>query len=125
MTVIDLRSDTVTKPTPAMRRVMMEADVGDDVYGEDPTVNELERRAAGIAGKEAALFVPTGTIGNTMLRGRTRRARRGAARTSCTKCPPISSPARRPLCRRNSTFAAMSPSPRPSRRRWSGNSASP
>jgi threonine aldolase len=66
MNVIDLRSDTVTKPTPAMRRAMMEAEVGDDVYGEDPTVNELERRAAEIAGKEAALFVPTGTMGNTI-----------------------------------------------------------
>ncbi|HTS31415.1 MAG TPA: GntG family PLP-dependent aldolase [Bryobacteraceae bacterium] len=64
--MIDLRSDTVTKPTPAMRRAMMEAEVGDDVYGEDPTVNLLERRAAEIAGKEAALFVPTGTMGNTI-----------------------------------------------------------
>ena len=64
--MIDLRSDTVTKPTPAMRRAMMEAEVGDDVYGEDPTVNRLEARAAEIAGKEAALFVPTGTMGNTI-----------------------------------------------------------
>jgi threonine aldolase len=64
--MIDLRSDTVTKPTPAMRRAMMEAEVGDDVYGEDPTVNLLERRAAEITGKEAALFVPTGTMGNTI-----------------------------------------------------------
>ncbi len=66
MNVIDLRSDTVTKPTPAMRRAMMEAEVGDDVYGEDPTVNALEERAAAIAGKPAALFVPTGTMGNTI-----------------------------------------------------------
>ena len=64
--MIDLRSDTVTRPTPAMRRAMMEAEVGDDVYGEDPTVNRLESRAAQIAGKEAALFVPTGTMGNTI-----------------------------------------------------------
>jgi threonine aldolase len=64
--MIDLRSDTVTKPTPEMRRAMLEAEVGDDVYGEDPTVNLLERRAAEIAGKEAALFVPTGTMGNTI-----------------------------------------------------------
>jgi threonine aldolase len=64
--MIDLRSDTVTKPTPAMRRAMMEAEVGDDVYGEDPTVNRLEQRAAEIAGKEAALFVPSGTMGNTI-----------------------------------------------------------
>lgn len=63
---IDLRSDTVTKPTPAMRRAMAEAEVGDDVYGEDPTVNVLERRAAEILGKQAALFVPTGTMGNTI-----------------------------------------------------------
>ena len=64
--MIDLRSDTVTKPTPAMRQAMFEAEVGDDVYGEDPTANKLEQRAAEIAGKEAALFVPTGTMGNTI-----------------------------------------------------------
>ena len=64
--MIDLRSDTVTKPTPAMRRAMMEAEVGDDVYGEDPTVNLLEERAAEVTGKQAALFVPTGTMGNTI-----------------------------------------------------------
>ena len=64
--MIDLRSDTITKPTPAMRRAMMEAEVGDDVYGEDPTVNRLEERAAETAGKQAALFVPTGTMGNTI-----------------------------------------------------------
>ena len=64
--MIDLRSDTVTKPTPEMRRAMAEAEVGDDVYREDPTVNRLEARAAEIFGKEAALFVPTGTMGNTI-----------------------------------------------------------
>jgi threonine aldolase len=64
--VIDLRSDTVTKPTEAMRRAMAVAEVGDDVYGEDPTVNALEKRAAEIFGKEAALLVPTGTMGNTI-----------------------------------------------------------
>jgi threonine aldolase len=62
--MIDLRSDTVTKPTNAMRRAMAEAEVGDDVYGEDPTVNRLQERAAEIFGKEAALFVPTGSMGN-------------------------------------------------------------
>ncbi len=62
--IIDLRSDTVTKPTPAMRRAMAEAEVGDDVYGEDPTVNRLEQRAAEVTGKEAALFVASGTMGN-------------------------------------------------------------
>jgi threonine aldolase len=61
---IDLRSDTVTRPTPAMRAAMAAAEVGDDVYGEDPTVNQLEARAAEIFGREAALFVPTGTMGN-------------------------------------------------------------
>ncbi|MBI2688061.1 MAG: low specificity L-threonine aldolase [Acidobacteria bacterium] len=66
MTFIDLRSDTVTRPTAAMRRAMADAEVGDDVYGEDPTVNLLEERAAAICGKEAALFVPTGTMGNTI-----------------------------------------------------------
>ena len=64
--MIDLRSDTVTKPTPEMRQAMLAAEVGDDVYGEDPTVNRLEQRAAEVAGKEAALFVPTGTMGNTI-----------------------------------------------------------
>ena len=64
--MIDLRSDTVTRPTSAMRRAMAEAEVGDNVYGEDPTVNRLERRAAEIIGKEAAVFVPTGTMGNTI-----------------------------------------------------------
>ena len=62
--MIDLRSDTVTKPTSAMRKAMAEAEVGDDVYGEDPTVNLLQERAAEIFGKEAALFVPTGSMGN-------------------------------------------------------------
>ena len=62
--VVDLRSDTVTRPTPEMRRAMAEAEVGDDVYGEDPTVNRLETRAAEIFDKEAALFVPTGCMGN-------------------------------------------------------------
>src|SRR5271165_6285238 len=61
---IDLRSDTVTKPSPEMRRAMFEAEVGDDVYAEDPTINRLERRAAEIFGREAALFVPSGTMGN-------------------------------------------------------------
>ena len=63
-TIIDLRSDTVTRPTPAMRAAMAAAEVGDDVYREDPTVNLLEKRAAEILGREAALFVPTGTMGN-------------------------------------------------------------
>jgi len=61
---IDLRSDTVTTPTPAMRQAMASAEVGDDVYSEDPTVNRLERSAAEIFGREAAIFVPTGTMGN-------------------------------------------------------------
>jgi threonine aldolase len=61
---IDLRSDTVTQPTPSMRRAMASAEVGDDVYGEDPTVNRLEERAAGLLAREAAVFVPSGTMGN-------------------------------------------------------------
>lgn len=64
MKVIDLRSDTVTKPSPAMRHAMAEAEVGDDVYLEDPTVNRLQARAAEIFGKEAGLFVPSGSMGN-------------------------------------------------------------
>ena len=66
MKPIDLRSDTVTRPTAAMRQAMAEAEVGDDVYGEDPTVNRLEERAAEILGMEAALFVPSGTMGNAI-----------------------------------------------------------
>ena len=62
--VIDLRSDTVTHPTDAMRRAMASARVGDDVFGDDPTVNELEARAAALLGKEAGLFVASGTMGN-------------------------------------------------------------
>src|SRR6478735_3168809 len=63
---IDLRSDTVTQPTPEMRRAMAEAEVGDDVYGEDPTVNRLQSLAAGLLGKEAALYVPSGTMANQL-----------------------------------------------------------
>lgn len=66
MEFIDLRSDTVTKPTDEMRRAMAYAEVGDDVYGDDPTVNKLEKLAAEILGKEAALFVPSGTFANQL-----------------------------------------------------------
>ncbi len=62
--MIDLRSDTVTIPTPEMREVIARAEVGDDVYGEDPTVNRLEEESARLLGKEAALFIPSGTMGN-------------------------------------------------------------
>src|SRR3712207_6288468 len=62
--MIDVRSDTVTQPTPDMRRAMAQAEVGDDVYGEDPTVNRLQELAAEMLGKEAALFVASGTMGN-------------------------------------------------------------
>ena len=62
--IVDLRSDTVTRPSAAMRRAMAEAEVGDDVYGEDPTVNRLQERAAEIFEREAALFVPSGSMGN-------------------------------------------------------------
>src|SRR3954454_20785444 len=62
--LIDLRSDTVTRPTEGMRRAMAAAEVGDDVYGEDPTLNALEERVATMFGHEAALFVPSGTMGN-------------------------------------------------------------
>ena len=62
--IIDMRSDTVTVPTPAMRAAMANAEVGDDVYGEDPTVNRLEEVSAHMMGKEAGLFVPSGTMGN-------------------------------------------------------------
>lgn len=64
--MIDLRSDTVTKPTPAMREAMARAEVGDDIYGEDPTVNRLQEVGAALVGKRAALFVPSGTLGNQL-----------------------------------------------------------
>ena len=64
MKTIDLRSDTVTQPTPAMREAMLSAPVGDDVFGDDPTVNALQERIAAITGKEAALFMPSGTQSN-------------------------------------------------------------
>ncbi|MFN8895171.1 MAG: low-specificity L-threonine aldolase [Betaproteobacteria bacterium] len=64
MKPVDLRSDTVTQPTPAMREAMMRAELGDDVFGDDPSVNALQARIAALLGKEAALFVPTGTMGN-------------------------------------------------------------
>jgi len=74
MKVIDLRSDTVTQPTAAMREAMMAAEVGDDVYGEDPSVNRLQERAAELLGKEGALFFPSGTMANqTALHSLTRR----------------------------------------------------
>src|SRR5262245_59568783 len=63
-TVIDLRSDTVTRPTPGMRAAMAAAEVGDDVFSEDPTVNRLQEKVAAYLGKEAALFVPSGTMSN-------------------------------------------------------------
>ena len=66
MKYVDLRSDTVTWPTEEMRQVMAEAEVGDDVYGDDPTVRKLEVLAAEMVGKEAALFVPSGTFGNQL-----------------------------------------------------------
>src|SRR4051812_37732456 len=77
---IDLRSDTVTRPTAAMRRAMAEADVGDDVFGEDPTIQALEERAADLLGKEAGLFVATGTMGNlTALMGHLARGQEAVA----------------------------------------------
>ena len=66
MSIIDLRSDTVTRPTPAMRAAMADAPVGDDVFGDDPTVNKLEQKVADLLGKEAALYVPSGTMSNQL-----------------------------------------------------------
>ena len=64
MTLVDLRSDTLTRPSADMRAAMAAADVGDDVYGEDPSVNRLEEQTADLFGHEAAVFVPSGTMGN-------------------------------------------------------------
>src|SRR5579859_1571367 len=74
MQAVDLRSDTVTKPTAGMREAMARAEVGDDVYGEDPTVHRLQDLVASLLGKERGLFVPSGTMGNQLaLLGHTRR----------------------------------------------------
>ncbi|RMF91400.1 MAG: threonine aldolase, partial [Planctomycetota bacterium] len=62
--IVDLRSDTLTRPTAPMREAMARAEVGDDVFGEDPTVNRLQERVAELLGKEAAIFVPSGTMSN-------------------------------------------------------------
>ena len=90
--VIDLRSDTVTMPTPEMRRAMADAEVGDDVYGEDPTVNRLESLAAALLGKEAALYVPSGTMANQLaIRVLAHAGHRGAVpgpRRTCTGTKP-------------------------------------
>src|SRR5437870_186968 len=67
--VIDLRSDTVTRPSPGMRQAMAKAEVGDDVFGDDPTVNLLQERVAALLGKEAGLFVPSGTMANQVSLG--------------------------------------------------------
>ncbi len=84
MGYIDLRSDTVTHPTPEMREAMYRAEVGDDVYQDDPTVNELEREAARILGKEAALFVTSGTLGNQLgIMAQTRRGDEVIAGAEC------------------------------------------
>src|ERR1700731_2326057 len=64
--VVDLRSDTVTRPSPEMRRAMAEAEVGDDVYEDDPTVNRLQEESARLLGKEAGLFLPSGTMSNAV-----------------------------------------------------------
>ena len=69
MDFIDLRSDTVTRPTPGMRKAIAAAEVGDDVYGEDPTINALQDRVAAMLGKEAAVWVPTGTMANQIALG--------------------------------------------------------
>ena len=82
--MIDLRSDTVTRPTEAMRRAMFEAPVGDDVFGEDPTVRRLEEYVAALLGKEAALYAPSGTMTNQIGFPSTPDAR---TRCCCTRRP--------------------------------------
>jgi threonine aldolase len=89
MTGIDLRSDTVTRPSEGMRQAMYEAEVGDDVYGEDPTVNRLQERVAALLGTEAALFVPSGTMANQIcLHVLTERPRPSTWRSKRSRRPP-------------------------------------
>ena len=91
--MIDLRSDTVTRPTEGMRRAMAEAEVGDDVYGEDPTVARLQERVAGLLGFEAAIFTPTGSMANVLaLAALTGHGRRCCASRVPTSCAPSSVP---------------------------------
>src|SRR5258705_11171155 len=85
MDLIDLRSDTVTRPTPGMRKAIAAAEVGDDVYGEDPSVNALEARVAEMLGKEAAVWGPTGRMANQIALGSLPGA--GAGVTSVRTCP--------------------------------------
>ena len=98
MTPIDLRSDTVTRPSPGMRRAMADAEVGDVQYGDDPTVNRLQERIAGLIGKEAALWLPSGTQANQVaLLTLTRRGddvivAREAHSVSCTPAMPPEPP---------------------------------
>ena len=120
---IDLRSDTVTQPDEEMRRAMAEAEVGDDVYGEDPTVRLLEEEAAAAVGLEAALFVPSGTMGNQIalhLHGRP--GERGDLRRGEPR-PPLRDGRHgrplRPAARAPSPLPAACSIPRRSRRRWS------
>ena len=112
VTALDLRSDTVTKPTAEMRRAMAEAEVGDDVFGEDPTVNALEERAAELLGKEAGLFVSTGHDGQP-------RRPDGARRRAATR----SSPARRATSSSTRPPATPSSSERASARSGTGRTA--
>ena len=87
MAPIDLRSDTVTRPTPAMREAMARAEVGDDQFGEDPTINRLQERVAALLGHEAALWFPTGTMANQVaIRTLTRPATRCSSRARRTSC---------------------------------------
>jgi len=83
--LVDLRSDTVTRPTPGMRKAIFDAEVGDDVFGDDPTVIRLQEKVAEILGKEAALFVPSGTMGNQVaLASNTSPATRSIAKMAAT-----------------------------------------
>jgi len=112
---IDLRSDTVTVPTPAMRQAMASAEVGDDVFGDDPTVNRLETLAAEMTGKEAAVFVASGTMGNSRRCSRTA----GAAATSSSATSRTSTTTRTAGRRRWAASCSARSGPAPTARcRW-------
>ncbi len=88
--VVDLRSDTVTRPTPAMREAIARAEVGDDVFGDDPTVHALQERVAAMLGKQAALFVPSGTMSNLCaLMGHCQRGDEAIGHFSKPPSPPL------------------------------------
>ena len=110
--MIDMRSDTITQPTQAMREAMAQAPVGDDVYGEDPTVNLLQKKVAELLGKPAALFVPSGVMSNQLAkRTHISLTTRHPVRRSCQACNCTPSSEREASCEQNNWRLLFAPVP--------------